>query len=117
MIFSEQRNARLQKLRSENRETFQKRQIFCQEAGFFFVKILSRKIEKVKVSFVIMRLCHDSLKESLILHMFRLYNVYAAADYSILCYEMKKKIFYMFRFYNVYVAMKFAINADNHKSH
>jgi len=34
--------------------------------------------------------------------MFRLYSVYAAAGYSILCYGMEKRILYMPRFYSVY---------------
>ena len=46
-----------------------------------------------------MRLRHGLLKEPLVLHMSRLYSVYAAAGYLILCYEMKKRILYMPRFY------------------
>lgn len=44
------------------------------------------------------------LKEPLVLHMSRLYSVYAAAGYLILYYRMEKRILHMPRFYSVYAA-------------
>ena len=64
-----------------------------------------------------MRLRQGLLKEPLVLHMSRLYSVYAAAGYSILCYEMKKRILYMPRFYSVYAAVGFAIACGDRKPH
>jgi hypothetical protein len=58
-----------------------------------------------------------SLKEPLVLYMSRLYSIYAAAGYSILCYEIKKRILYMPRFYSVYAAVGFVITCGDFKPH